>query len=57
MPDIRGGRFDQEAMLALIEESSTPASARLRIERLWANMEWALEIFGRAPISSSTRPD
>jgi MEDS: MEthanogen/methylotroph, DcmR Sensory domain len=41
---LRGGRFDQNAMLALIEEVLTDGRrAGFPLTRLVANMEWALE--------------
>ena len=41
---LRGGHFDQNAMLALIEEVLTSGkSAGFPLTRLVANMEWALE--------------
>ena len=41
---LRGGRFDQNAMLALIEEVLQSATAEgFPLTRLVANMEWALE--------------
>jgi hypothetical protein len=41
---LRGGRFDQEAMLALVEEAITSGKADgFGLTRLWGNMEWALE--------------
>jgi hypothetical protein len=41
---LRGGRFDQEAMLALIEEVLTSGKGDgFGLTRIWANMEWALE--------------
>ena len=41
---LRGGHFDQEAMLALIEtELIQGKSAGFRLVRLVAHMEWALE--------------
>jgi hypothetical protein len=41
---LRGGRFDQEAMLHLIEEVLIDGRARgFPLTRLVANMEWALE--------------
>jgi MEDS: MEthanogen/methylotroph, DcmR Sensory domain len=41
---FRTGRFDQNAMLALIEEVLTSGKAGgYRLTRFWANMEWALE--------------
>jgi hypothetical protein len=41
---LRGGRFDQNAMLALIQEVLQDGRARgFGQTRLWANMEWAVE--------------
>lgn len=41
---LRGGRFDQEAMLALIEEMLGAGKQQgVGLTRLWANMEWALK--------------
>jgi MEDS: MEthanogen/methylotroph, DcmR Sensory domain len=41
---LRGGRFDQQAMLALIEELLRAGKQQgFGLTRLWANMEWALE--------------
>jgi hypothetical protein len=41
---LRGGRFDQEAMLALLAEVLTGGKADgFGPTRLWSNMEWALE--------------
>jgi len=41
---FRTGRFDQYAMLDLIEEVLTSGKAGgYRLTRFWANMEWALE--------------
>lgn len=41
---LRGGRFDQQAMLALIEEMlGTGKQQGFGLTRLWANMEWALK--------------
>ncbi|HWS72922.1 MAG TPA: MEDS domain-containing protein, partial [Thermoanaerobaculia bacterium] len=41
---LRGGHFDQNAMLALIEEVLTAGkTAGFPLTRLVANMEWALE--------------
>ncbi|HSP35159.1 MAG TPA: MEDS domain-containing protein [Thermoanaerobaculia bacterium] len=41
---LRGGHFDQNAMLALIEEVLTAGKAGgFPLTRLVANMEWALE--------------
>jgi hypothetical protein len=40
------GRFDQYAMIALLEEVATQGQSQgSGITRLWANMEWALEDF------------
>lgn len=41
---LRGGRFNQNAMLELIQEALQDGKARgYGLTRLWANMEWALE--------------
>jgi hypothetical protein len=41
---LRGGRFDQDAMLALIQEVLSEGRRQgFGLTRLWANMEWALE--------------
>jgi hypothetical protein len=41
---LRGGRFDQEAMLALLSEVLTGGNADgFGPTRFWSNMEWALE--------------
>jgi DcmR-like sensory protein len=41
---FRTGRFDQNAMLALIEEALASGKAGgYGLTRFWANMEWALE--------------
>ncbi|HET6469260.1 MAG TPA: MEDS domain-containing protein [Geminicoccaceae bacterium] len=41
---LRNARFDQHAMLALIEEALIGGRDRgFGLTRLWANMEWALE--------------
>src|SRR5262249_5889199 len=41
---LRGGRFDQEAMLTVLSEVLTPGKADgFGLTRLWSNMEWALE--------------
>ncbi len=41
---LQGGQFDQDAMLALIEEVlQSGKAANHGLTRLWANMEWALE--------------
>jgi hypothetical protein len=43
---LRQGRFDQHAMLALVEEVLAGGKAAgFRLTRLVANMEWALEDF------------
>ena len=43
---VRGGRFDQEAMMTLLEETLRGAKADgFGQTRVWANMEWALEEF------------
>ena len=39
---LRGGRFDKDAMLALIQEA-LDGGKPYGLTRLWANMEWALE--------------
>lgn len=41
---LRGGRFNQDAMLALIQQALEDSKASgFGLTRLWANMEWALE--------------
>jgi hypothetical protein len=41
---LRGGRFDQDAMLDLIQQVLSDGKERgYGLTRLWANMEWALE--------------
>src|SRR5260221_14023283 len=41
---LRGGRFDQQAMLELIEEVLDAGKRQsFELTRLWANMEWAIE--------------
>jgi hypothetical protein len=41
---LRGGRFDQEAMLTVLEEVLTVAKDEgFGLTRFWSNMEWALE--------------
>jgi hypothetical protein len=41
---LRGGRFDQEAMLALLEEVLIDGKAHsFGLTRFWSDMEWALE--------------
>jgi len=42
---LREGRFDQYAMLALVEEVLTKGRERFGFTRFWANMEWSLEDF------------
>ena len=40
---LQGGRFDQYAMVALLEEMlATSRQQGFGVTRLWANMEWAL---------------
>ena len=41
---LRGGRFDQEAMLVVLSEVLTGGKADgFGVTRFWSNMEWALE--------------
>src|SRR4051794_10468087 len=41
---LRGGRFDQEAMLIMLSEVLTGGKADgFGLTRFWSNMEWALE--------------
>lgn len=41
---LRGGRFNQDAMLGLIRQALEDGKASgYGLTRLWANMEWALE--------------
>jgi hypothetical protein len=42
---LREGRFDQHAMLALVEEVLGRGKEQFGMTRLWANMEWSLEDF------------
>jgi hypothetical protein len=42
---LRQGRFDQHAMLALVEEVLGRGKEQFGMTRLWANMEWSLEDF------------
>ena len=42
---LREGRFDQYAMLALVEEVLGQGKDKFGFTRLWANMEWSLEDF------------
>lgn len=42
---LRQGRFDQDAMLALVEEVLSNGREQFGLIRLWANMEWSLEDF------------
>ncbi len=42
---LSDGRFDQHAMIALIESLAKDGQRRSGVTRLWANMEWALEDF------------
>ena len=40
---VAGGRFDQQAMLASLDEAAQSAGSSYRLTRLWSNQEWALE--------------
>lgn len=42
---LREGRFEQHAMLALVEEVLGRGKEQFGRTRLWANMEWSLEDF------------
>ena len=43
---LKPGRFDQHAMIALLEEAfSSDRQKGFGLTRLWANMEWALQDF------------
>jgi hypothetical protein len=42
---LRQGRFDQHAMLALVEEVLGKGKQEFGLTRFWANMEWSLEDF------------
>ena len=42
---LRDGRFDQYAMLALVEEVLGKGKQEFGLTRFWANMEWSLEDF------------
>jgi MEDS: MEthanogen/methylotroph, DcmR Sensory domain len=42
---LREGRFDQDAMLALVAEVLGKGKPEFGLTRLWANMEWSLEDF------------
>jgi hypothetical protein len=42
---LRAGRFDQYAMLALVEDVLGKRKQEFGLIRLWANMEWSLEDF------------
>src|SRR5262245_14399867 len=42
---LRESRFDQHAMLGLLEEVLAKGKEQFGITRLWANMEWSLEDF------------
>jgi hypothetical protein len=42
---LRAGRFDQHAMLALVEDVLGKGKQEFGLTRLWANMEWSLEDF------------
>ena len=51
---LSDGRFDQHAMIALVEGIAKDGEKRSGVTRLWANMEWALEDFPASTTSSST---
>ncbi|MGH6945554.1 MAG: MEDS domain-containing protein [Geminicoccaceae bacterium] len=42
---LRDDRFDQHAMLALVEDVLGRGKDRFGLTRFWANMEWSLEDF------------
>ena len=42
---LRAGRFDQYAMLTLVEQVLGKGKDQFGLTRLWANMEWSLEDF------------
>jgi MEDS: MEthanogen/methylotroph, DcmR Sensory domain len=42
---LRGGRFDQYAMLALVEDVLGKGKDQFGLTRFWANMEWSLADF------------
>ena len=42
---LRGGRFDQHAMIAALQEIGADGEQRSGITRIWANMGWALGDF------------
>jgi hypothetical protein len=42
---LRNARFDQHAMLKLVEEVLSEGRQGFGLTRLWANMEWSLEDF------------
>ncbi|HEX6113652.1 MAG TPA: MEDS domain-containing protein [Geminicoccaceae bacterium] len=42
---LREGRFDQNAMLSLVEEVLDRGKEQFGMTRVWANMEWSLEDF------------
>jgi hypothetical protein len=42
---LRAGRFDQYAMLALVEDVLGTGREQFGFTRFWANMEWSLEDF------------
>ena len=42
---LRGGRFDQNAMLALLQEVLERGKEQFGMTRVWGNMEWSLEDF------------
>jgi hypothetical protein len=42
---LRESRFDQDAMLGLLEEILSKGKERFGLTRFWADMEWSLEDF------------
>ena len=42
---LRGGRFDQHAMIAALQEFGADGEQRSGITRIWANMGWAVGDF------------
>jgi MEDS: MEthanogen/methylotroph, DcmR Sensory domain len=52
---LREGRFDQHAMLALVDEVLGRGKEQFGRTRLWANMEWSLEDLPASTTSSSTK--
>ena len=52
---LRGGRFNQHAMIGALQEIATDGEQRgSGITRIWANMGWRLEISLACMTSSST---